>query len=50
MSAIGRFIASLKERREAWRARRLATAHRRAAEGYDAPPLFKGTGPGGNGA
>ena len=50
MSAIGRFFAWLKERRGAWRARNLATAHRRAAEGYDPPALFKGTGPGGNGA
>jgi hypothetical protein len=29
----------LKERRAARRARKLETAHRRAAEGYDEPPI-----------
>jgi hypothetical protein len=36
---IRRFINRVKQRREARRARRLETAHRRAAEGYDEPPM-----------
>ncbi len=46
MTAVGRFIAWLKERREDRRARKLATTHRRAAEGYDPPPYVRGGGAG----
>ena len=38
-----RLIDRVKERREARRARRLATAHRRAEEGYDEPPMGFGS-------
>lgn len=36
---IRRFLQRMKDRRAARRERRLATAHRRAAEGYDEPPM-----------
>ena len=41
---IRRFLARMKDRRTARRARRLANAHRRAAEGYDEPPMSFGSG------
>jgi len=39
MTVVRRFIDRMKERRRARRERKLATAHRRAAEGHDDPPM-----------
>jgi len=39
VTVIRRLINRAKERRAARRARKLATAHRRAAEGHDDPPM-----------
>jgi hypothetical protein len=39
VTMIRRFINRMKERRAARKARKLETAHRRAAEGYDPPPM-----------
>jgi hypothetical protein len=39
MAMIRHLITRMKERRAARRARRLETAHRRAAEGYAEPPI-----------
>lgn len=44
LTMIRRFLARMKDRRTARRARRLANAHRRAAEGYDEPPMSFGSG------
>jgi hypothetical protein len=39
VTVIRRLMNRMKERRAARRARQLETAHRRAAEGYDEPPI-----------
>ncbi len=38
-----RLIGRMRDRRAARRKRRLATAHRRSAEGYDEPPMGFGS-------
>jgi len=39
VAVVRRLIGRIKKRRQARRARKLETAKRRAAEGYDEPPM-----------